>query len=465
MSWDVRTADVEGRALSGDLCIRFFGEGTFGARAIPRGGAIVIGRAPDCDLRIDEASVSRRHARLHLGPPMRLEDLGSSNGTRVGGRAVARGASVPIALDQVFDVGRVMVIVQSGAPRPRAADAPAEGPMPELRRLVDRLAAGTISVLLLGETGVGKEVMARLVHERSPRRAAPFVSFNCAALSESLLESELFGHEKGAFTGAAAAKPGLLESADGGTVFLDEVGELSPPLQAKLLRVLEQREILRVGAVKVRKIDLRFISATNRDLGAEIERGRFRQDLFYRLSGASLSIPPLRQRVAEIEPLARTFVAETAAALGCAAPALSPEAVAALVGYEWPGNIRELRNLMERAVLVCGGDAIAREHLPIPAAPAVAAAREPSTVAAAREPSTVAAAREPSTVAAAPAPSSLRSELSSVERARILEVLASCGGNQSQAARQLGMSRNALLARLDEYGVPRPRKRRPARAQ
>jgi transcriptional regulator of acetoin/glycerol metabolism len=186
----------------------------------------------------------------------------------------------------------------------------------QLDKLVDRLAAGTINVLLLGETGAGKEVFAEKIHRRSPRADKPFLRLNCAALSEQLLESELFGYEKGAFTGAVAAKPGLLETADGGTVFLDELADLPATLQAKLLRVLEDRAVLRVGALKPRAVDVRFVSATNRDLEIEMNRGAFRKDLYFRLGAATLMIPPLRERPSEIAPLAQRFVAQFAKQLG-----------------------------------------------------------------------------------------------------------------------------------------------------
>jgi DNA-binding NtrC family response regulator len=303
---------------------------------------------------------------------------------------------------------------------------------------------------LLGETGVGKEVLAEVVHRRSPRHGAPFLRLNCAALSETLLESELFGHEKGAFTGAAQAKPGLLETADGGTVFLDEIGELSAAMQVKLLRVLEDRKVTRVGALAARSIDVRFVAATNRDLEAEVQRGAFRQDLFFRLSGITLTIPPLRERRAEIEPLARLFAARSAAQLGRPAPGISRAALDALVRHSWPGNVRELRNVMERAVVLAEADEITPDHLLLPSAKPAETRAAPSA----------APAVDPAPAAAGGAGAAgLRAELDAIERQRILDALAAAAGNQTQAAAALGMSRRTFIARLDEYGIPRPRKR------
>jgi two-component system response regulator AtoC len=292
--------------------------------------------------------------------------------------------------------------------------------MRRVQTLADRAAAGTINVLIVGETGVGKEVLARRIHQLSPRADRPFVAVNCAALSEALFESELFGHERGAFTGAAQAKPGLLETAPGGTVFLDEVAELPPALQAKLLRVLETREVLRVGSVRPRPIDVRFVAATNRDLEGEVARGTFRRDLYFRLNGMTLAIPPLRERRQEIPGLCRRFLAELCATAGRRrAPRLTDEAREHLQARRWPGNVRELRNAIERALLLAPGDEITPEHL----------ATDPE------------------------APPPIEDE-----RERILRVLGACAGNQSRAARQLGISRKVLIARLDAYGVARPRK-------
>jgi two-component system response regulator AtoC len=242
--------------------------------------------------------------------------------------------------------------------------------MRKLYRLAERAAAGPtahglINVLILGETGAGKEVLAEWIHQHSPRANGPLVCINCAAISESLLESELFGHEKGAFTGATQTKPGLLEAAGGGTVFLDEIGDMPSGLQTKLLRALENREVTRVGAVASRPIDVRFMAATNQELESAVEAKKFRQDLYFRLNGISLTIPPLRDRPEEIEPLVHRFITAATAAAKRRAPRLSAEALEMLAGYAWPGNIRELRNVIERALVLCEGAEITLEHLPV----------------------------------------------------------------------------------------------------
>ncbi len=301
--------------------------------------------------------------------------------------------------------------------------------MRELYRVIDRVASGRISVLLLGETGVGKEIVAEALHRRSPRRHAPFVKLNCAALSETLVESELFGHEKGAFTGADRARAGLLEAAQGGTLFLDEIGELPASTQAKLLRVLEVREVRRVGGSESIPVDVRFVSATNRELEKEIERGAFRQDLFYRLNGVALRIPPLRERPNEIIPLAQCFVRRAAADLGLAPPQISADARGRLERYAWPGNLRELRNVMERAVLLAEGGSLESMHLPLDKLTA--------------------------------GWSTLVSQSDDVEPERrrvIIDALERCGGNQTRAAQQLGVSRQTFGKWMIRYEITRPRK-------
>jgi DNA-binding NtrC family response regulator len=348
----------------------------------------------------------------------------------------------------------------------------ADAAMLELHRLIDKVARGTISVMLLGETGVGKEVVAETVHRRSLRQERPFVRLNCAALSESLVESELFGYEKGAFTGAVAAKPGLLETAAGGTVFLDELGEMTMGLQAKLLRVIEQRQVMRVGGLKPREIDVRFVSATNRDLEAEIRRGAFRQDLYYRLNGVVIEVPPLRARSREILPLAQLFLARGAVELGRRAPAIGERSRSLLERYPWPGNIRELKNVIERALLLCSGDRIEPEHLPVDKM-SVAFIRDvaPAEQAPARRSDRPPIGVPIGVPLGAPlgAEDTLtgdrgdhgadRGERSDGERQRILEALEACAGNQTRAAKLLGIARRTLTTRLEEYDIPRPRKR------
>jgi two-component system, NtrC family, response regulator AtoC len=335
---------------------------------------------------------------------------------------------------------------------PSTAFMPADGVVvldPNMLALYDqvaRAAASSINVLVLGETGVGKEVLARAVHNLSARKAGPFVALNCAALTESLLQSELFGHEKGAFTGALQARPGLLETAAGGTVFLDEIGDLPLSIQTKLLRALEDRKVLRVGARAEREIDVRFVAATNRDIEAEAEAGTFREDLFYRLNGISFTIPPLRDRPAEIAALSRMFLARYNAELGRkAALSLSDEAVELLQSYPWPGNVRELRNAIERGAVLCSGEVLRPEHLPTRVVSG-SHGRSSST------PPGLDSARDDIL-------SRARSELQGIERQRILDALEQCGGNQTRAADALGISRRTLVYRLSELGMPRPRKR------
>jgi two-component system response regulator AtoC len=296
---------------------------------------------------------------------------------------------------------------------------------------------------------VGKEVLSESIHKMSPRASGPFVCINCGALTESLLESELFGHEKGAFTGAVQAKAGLIEAAAGGTVLLDEIGEMPLGLQTRLLRVMETREVTRVGALKPRPVDVRFVSATNRDLEAEIERKTFRKDLYFRLNGISLTIPPLRERTNEIPSLAQAFLAKAAASLKKRPPGITPEAMDLLRSYLWPGNIRELRNVVERAHLLCDGDTLGMEHLPL-------------------EKMRIAVPRSPEEPAAAPAndgPPKLAGQTFSkskdwkyqMERERVIEALNQCAGNQTKAAALMGISRRAFCERLKKYKVPRPR--------
>jgi len=440
------------------------GNGSYETYNLPTVGTVTIGRAESADVRIDDLQASRSHARLTIGDTLFVEDLGSINGTRVRDRPIARGERVPVQSGETIAIGSSVLIVhvRSQQSTERAAQGAMDGPtyteanlaavtlehdnsMKAIYAVAERAAAGTINVLILGETGVGKEVMAKTIHQLSPRRSGPSICLNCAALSESLLESELFGHEKGAFTGAGAAKVGLLEAAEGGTLFLDEVGEMSPSTQVKLLRVIETREVTRLGSVRPRRVDVRFIAATNRDLEKEVQRHAFRADLYFRLNGISIRIPPLRERRSEIRPLAETFLRDICRELGRSAPVLSAEVLKALESRDWPGNVRELKNVIERAVLLCAGSAIGLEHLPeerrAPAAPAGVSA-EHTLRARGNDSSGV---RE-----STPIPGD--------ERQRMLDALAACAGNQSRAAKLMGMPRRTFVAKLERYQIPRPNK-------
>jgi two-component system response regulator HydG len=230
--------------------------------------------------------------------------------------------------------------------------------------LVETVASTDATVLVLGESGTGKELVVRAIHRRSRRRDKPFMAINCGALAESILESELFGHAKGAFTGAATSRRGLFEEAQGGTVFLDEVGELPPSVQVRLLRVLQEREVRPIGSNEAHRVDVRIVAATNRDLGAEVAEGRFRQDLFYRLNVVTIDVPPLRARMDDVPLLAHHLMRKHAARHGRALEHIEPEALSLLCAYTWPGNVRELENVMERAVVLCRGSAISATELP-----------------------------------------------------------------------------------------------------
>jgi two-component system response regulator AtoC len=341
--------------------------------------------------------------------------------------------------------------------------------MKKIYEFVARIAASDIAILVLGETGVGKEVVAEAIHNRSPREEKPFLRLNCAALSESLLESELFGHEKGAFTGAVQTKRGLLETANGGTVFLDEIGDLPAQVQVKLLRVLEERQVWRVGSVSPRKIDVRFIAATHRDLEKSIVAGNFRQDLYFRLNGVSLYIPPLRQRKEEIEALAREFIRRTqrGRGRGSKTPVLSKEVLSLLLQYPWPGNIRELQNVIERAVLLGENGQILTEHLPVEKMSATLSTpignsynkEDPN-------PSKPLVGNSVETVNPPPGKQHvdmslaemLKQQVQAMERQHIIDALNRCGGNQTRAAKELGISRRTLISRLEAYSLPRPLK-------
>ncbi len=294
-----------------------------------------------------------------------------------------------------------------------------------------RLAAPTrMNVLITGESGTGKELVARAIHALSPRKGRPFLPLNCAAIPESLLESELFGHEKGAFTGATAARPGKLEGAEGGTLFLDEVGDVSLAIQAKLLRAIEQKEVLRVGSSQVVHVDVRILAATNQDLKARVAEKAFREDLFYRLNVFGIAVPPLRERREDIPKLCEHLLEQLGKESGLAPKRLSPPALKALLAYRWPGNVRQLRNALETATLVCRGDTIEPGDLPAE----VTQALVPPT-------------------SAEPIPLPPSRTLTEIERDAIREALAKTAGNKTQAARLLGIGLRTLHRKVKEYGI------------
>ncbi len=481
---DATRRDPVGQSRHDDGYVLVLADGSASSLILPESGEAVIGRAGPATLQIENESVSRRHALIRAGVPPTIEDLGSTNGTKVMGRRLAADERVPLPFGTVVEIGSVVAFVrplevrrastQAATPGtsnafatigrmtvgpPAPAGASGRGPsrprvlrdatMHRLYELVDVIAPSKLSVLILGETGVGKDVYAETVHGRSPRAGGPLVRINCAALPENLLEAELFGYERGAFTGALQAKPGLFEAADGGTVFLDEVGEMSLVTQAKLLRVLESGETMRIGSVKPKRVDVRFLSATNRDLEALAAVGQFRSDVFFRLNGVSIALPSLRQRPDDILPLAEHFLAQTENR-----SSFSARTVAGLRAHRWPGNIRELKNVVERAALLARGGVIEPEHLLFSGSALTAAGGE------AGAPPGNATYDPPPTdsfVPRAPA-TTIRDEFVELERTRIHEAMLQCGGNQSRAARMLGISRTTLIKRLESYSYVRPRK-------
>jgi two-component system response regulator AtoC len=448
---------------------------------LPETGVVSIGRAAHNDIRLDYESVSRHHARIHL-PSLELEDLGSRNGSwvlehgvdptarsifdRIEHEGARLAPHVPhaFALGAVLKLGGVVSQMQRSAPQvhtlpvpPAALDSELpvlEDPeMVQLYALAERTAGTLLPLLILGETGVGKDVLAARVHQASQRKQGPFVRINCGALSESLLESELFGHQRGAFTGANENKPGLFEIGQGGTVFLDEIGELPLRTQVKLLHVLETSQVTRVGATKAQAIDVRFIAATNRELARDVQAGTFRKDLYFRINTLCLKINPLRERQADILPLVRYFLRRSCASTGVAEPALLPETAQHLQQYSWPGNVRELKNSVERARLLCGGGPLLPQHFPTERELLNAAPDLTDIWADADAPTGI---RPRPDFEVRPG---LASGVPASSHAALLEALSSCGGNQTRAAELLGISRRTLVNRLNEFNVPRPRKR------
>jgi transcriptional regulator with PAS, ATPase and Fis domain len=430
----------------------------------PGEGAAIIGRDAAATLRIDDARASRNHARVAWdGAALVLEDLGSRNGTVVNGE-VLRGVARPVRGGDCIRIGGGEIAVAVVTPGSTAddkedsskrslSDPPDSSGMwspggraaanaeslegvvvadPNMARVFGftrRVAAAKTTALILGETGVGKELVAQQLHRWSDRAARRFIRVNCAALPESLVESELFGHERGAFTGADKRKIGFAEAAHEGTLFLDEIGELSLPVQAKLLAMLENRAVVRVGSTVETPIDVRVIAATHRSLQQEVAEGRFREDLYYRISVVVVRVPPLRERPSEIMLLAKLFAKRFGPQLGWAEPVIAPDASTALVAHGWPGNVRELRNAIEHAMLLTEDGIIRQEHLP-----ETVTSRVP----------------EPGR---APKTGGVRAALAAVERASIEEALRAVDGNRTRAALRLGISLRSLLYKIRKYEI------------
>jgi len=397
---------------------------------------VVIGSHPDCELVVDDPYVSRRHCQLSLTERgVLVKDLGSRNGTLIGPVRVVE-ALLPADAELVLGQARVTVTSAGEAVRVPLAPAPrfgeALGHSPVMRALFERLrraAATDDSVLLLGESGTGKELLARAVHDASPRKDGPFVVLDCGAVAPSLIESELFGHEKGAFSGAHAARRGILESANGGTVFLDEIGELPLDLQPRLLRALESRQVRPVGANGWRPLDVRVVAATHRDVRARIAAGELREDLFYRLAVVEARVPPLRERPEDIPLLVEHLLAQRSPPTPL--DALPPNALELLKAHRWPGNVRELRNTLARLVLF--------QTLGEPAAPA-----PPEAGPAQRGP------------LALPFHEAREAVLEDFERRYASEHLRTHEGNVSAAARTMGVSRQFLHKLIARYGLRAP---------
>jgi transcriptional regulator with PAS, ATPase and Fis domain len=403
-----------------------------GASAVPHGTERLVGagyrsvlrvstRAPEPLVRVAfwskrPLAFNRTHVPLarriayHLGLGASRGELGNVTHQIADDRAPRINAGMQRGVDRLKAATHLQVVGESAEWR-------------DVLRKATQVAPTDTTVLITGESGTGKEVVARFIHAASTRKTGPFVALNCAALPEQLLESELFGYERGAFTSAQQAKPGQVEMASGGVLFLDEVSEMSLSAQAKFLRVLQEREFQRLGGTRLLKANVRVIAATNRNLRKAVERGDFREDLFYRLGVFDIQIPPLRDRRVDIVPLSERFLLEIGRSFGRPTASLTREARQALLQHDWPGNVRELRNVLERAAILCEGALIDTDHL------------------------TLQSARSPRTDT---------TDLSVVERTTIAKVLQDCRGNKTRAARRLGLTRTQLHLRVRKYGLEEP---------
>ena len=329
--------------------------------------------------------------------------------------------------------------------------------------VIEQVADTPSTVLITGESGTGKELVAKALHEQSSRKGEPFIKINCAAIPKTLMESELFGYEKGAFTGATSSKPGRFELADGGTLFLDEIGEIPVEMQVKLLRAIQESEFERVGGIKTLKVNVRLITATNRDLEQEIKNGNFREDLYYRLNVVPLQIPPLRKRTGDIPMLVQHIIKKFNERLKKNISGIADDALAALEGHSWPGNIRELENVLERTILFCKGERIERADLqlgsgggtemPAPVVPRTTSSGAMAPVADDEAEDDDAVAGELAGTPSGSLKDIVRAEVGRVERELIVKALEETGGNVTQAARLLKISRKSLQMKMKELGL------------
>jgi transcriptional regulator with GAF, ATPase, and Fis domain len=412
---------------------------------------VTVGKVPGADLVLSDQTVSRYHLQITATPlGFLLEDLGSTNGTFLEGYRVKE---VYLRHGARLGVGHSLVELRvGGVERDIALSAqqrfgPLVGADTSMRRvfaILQRIAPTDATVLVQGETGTGKELVARALHQHSERKDKPFVVVDAGSLPPTLIESELFGHEKGSFTGAATARAGAFEEAEGGTVFLDELGELPLELQPKLLRVLEQREVRRVGSNRPRPVNVRVIAATNRELRSEVNRGSFRADLYYRLAVVTVSLPPLRDRPGDIELLARTFLEELGRRAGRTL-SLSDRALARLQASQWPGNVRELRNFIERSVWLSEGDLLQVTGL------LESGSVEPPSVS--RRVEEVEAGRGPRVSKELPYKIAKQQWTEYFDEVYLPPLLERCSGNVSKAAREAQLDRAYLIRLLRRHGL------------
>ena len=415
-------------------------------------GALRAGQGADLlmvDVRLDVAALcqSLKSERIHV--PVVGCGIGADSQSAVG--AIRAGAKEYVPLPP--DAELIAAVLEAVAAESHAIVSH-DPRMAVVMRLADQIAPADASVLISGESGTGKELMARYLHRRSRRAERPFVSVNCAAIPDNLLESELFGHEKGAFTGAVARRIGKFEEADGGTLLLDEISEMDPRLQAKLLRAIQEREIDRVGGTQTIKVDIRLIATSNRDLEEAVRAGAFREDLYFRLNVVNIVLPPLRERPADVTILAEHFAKKYAESNGMADKRVSPEAIAKLTTHHWRGNVRELENTMHRAVLLAAGDVIDADAIMLSGQSLAAA--DPG-----------AADANPAQAAAASHAGLVGRTVAEVERDLIIETLQHTLGNRTHAANILGISIRTLRNKLKQYseeGVTVPAPREPERA-